>query len=61
MKWCGIGTILCFSLIFSACTVHPHRNINKKRHKVAEHRKQHLIAKTKSVQIVSIINIGQNH
>jgi len=61
MKWRCIGTILCFSLIFSACTMHPHRSISKKRHLVPEHRKQHLVAKTKSAKIVSIINIGQNH
>jgi len=57
-------------VMFSACTVHPHRGKRVKLHKVPvkavikivpEHRNKHVVPKTNLVAIVSIDNIGQNY
>ena len=70
MKCQGIGFILCVLIILSACTVHPRHGKRVKRNNVPikavikvvpEHRKQHVMPKSKSVEFVSIIKIGQNH
>ena len=61
---------LVILVIFSGCTVHPHRGKKMKRNKdpvkavikiVPEHRSKQVIYRSKLVGIVSIDNIGQNY